>query len=1101
MTQRISILFGELITDAAIQRAVPLPPGVYEGLEPSLSGPGGSEGWTVTLATGLRGVSIWRTAGLPYLGSHTIYEDGPVTVRLDGPSAKPRIDLVVGAHRWVEGPMDAATGYPTGAFTADMLALYGVVKGTPDDDPVAPPLPVPFDATGRRATILAQVLVPASGMPTVGRWPATDLRMERRGLPLGNATLSEAGWLVEHQIPPVARPNVVRDTAGLRNLQPLQHTALAILRSVGIFQYDQTSEESESPTAVKPANAGGRWLLVLAAGSGGTDTQPPVLSALRIDGNVASATATDNVAVVRVEFRVDGTLKGTATSSPWQAVLDLSGLSGEHVLTASAFDAAGNAAASAPLTFTVGGSGGTDTQPPSVSVSVTGSSGTLTLAAQATDNIGVTRVEFLVDGALKGTLYTAPWTLPLDSTTLANGTHSLLAKAFDAADNVGSSPTVTFQVSNGTSDTTPPVITDLRSYPFTPPQAQQMVVAVDLQEAQMGQMELFYEQSGSRVAIGAMSPAGGTPQNQHYALAWAYPKILHGREVTFIAVATDAAGNTSERAATGTVDDAIPPTVAWTAAPPNWTLNPGESFRYEIRAQDAGGIGRVVWRRRNGAGLLLQEWTQLAPASGTALDGLWEMNLTAGPEGESFYVGAEAMDAQGARGYAGGDSQGLLIRVHDIVGPILSNLRVEDAPSPGSKVIKVDAVELEPSVVNRVTFLVDGGPMGVATAAPYQTLWASPTPGSHTIRAIAEDSWGNTSSAEIQVNLGTPDTAAPQVTWSAPPDGSLVSGPFQAQVHATDAVGVARVNWYVNGVFTASQAAPVLGTAQDGTWNLDLDGTGLLPGAMLTIEAVASDVAGNSGTASAMVRKPTADTTAPTITLALVSSNLTERTYRAAVSDDVGVVRVEWDVDGSPLGSTTQEPHEFSLDLGNYDLGSHALHAVAFDAAGNHLTATKAFFIRDDWEPGCFRAGTWILTPGVARPIESLSAGDAVLTIPDGAHEGDAPRLVAAQVEALHQHSGMYPLLDVLGIGATPEHAWATEEGPWTATESLVAGTRIRALNGSVLGWTTLEATPASAEPAEEVYNLSVRDARTYLVAAQPEGPFLLVHNIKIQTM
>ncbi|WP_306524108.1 Ig-like domain-containing protein [Dokdonella sp.] len=102
---------------------------------------------------------------------------------------------------------------------------------------------------------------------------------------------------------------------------------------------------------------------------------------------------------------------------------------------------------------TSGGGGGSDTTPPTVSATETGTSGPITFSATASDNVGVTKVEFYVDGALKGTDTAAPYTMGLDSTTLANGSHSLVAKAYDAAGNAGTSSTVTFSVSN--SSTTP----------------------------------------------------------------------------------------------------------------------------------------------------------------------------------------------------------------------------------------------------------------------------------------------------------------------------------------------------------------------------------------------------------------------------------------------------------------------------------------------------------------------------------------------------------------------------------------------------------------------------------------------------------------------
>jgi hypothetical protein len=92
-----------------------------------------------------------------------------------------------------------------------------------------------------------------------------------------------------------------------------------------------------------------------------------------------------------------------------------------------------------------------DTTPPTVSASESGSSGTITLSATASDNVGVTKVEFYVDGTLKGNTTTSPYSMTLDSTTLADGSHTLTAKAYDAANNVGTSSSVAFTTSNTTS--------------------------------------------------------------------------------------------------------------------------------------------------------------------------------------------------------------------------------------------------------------------------------------------------------------------------------------------------------------------------------------------------------------------------------------------------------------------------------------------------------------------------------------------------------------------------------------------------------------------------------------------------------------------------
>ncbi len=114
------------------------------------------------------------------------------------------------------------------------------------------------------------------------------------------------------------------------------------------------------------------------------------------------------------------------------------------------FTATSNQGQSASAIRTLTVTGAADTQPPTVSVTESGTSGSLTFSATASDNVGVTRVEFYVDGTLAGTDTANPYTLAFDSTPVANGSHSLVAKAHDAAGNVGTSASVAFTVSNGT---------------------------------------------------------------------------------------------------------------------------------------------------------------------------------------------------------------------------------------------------------------------------------------------------------------------------------------------------------------------------------------------------------------------------------------------------------------------------------------------------------------------------------------------------------------------------------------------------------------------------------------------------------------------------
>src|SRR5260221_11301930 len=196
-----------------------------------------------------------------------------------------------------------------------------------------------------------------------------------------------------------------------------------------------------------------------------TDTTPPTVSitapaaASTVSGSVTvSATAADNVGVVGVQFLLDGANLGTEdTASPYSVTWNTAtAANGSHTLSARARDAAGNTA-TASVTVTVNNP---DTTPPTVSISAPANGATvlatITVSATASDNVGVAGVQFQLDGANLGAEdTTAPYSVSWNSTTVANGSHTLSAIAPDAAGNK-TTATITVTVNNPAPDTTPP---------------------------------------------------------------------------------------------------------------------------------------------------------------------------------------------------------------------------------------------------------------------------------------------------------------------------------------------------------------------------------------------------------------------------------------------------------------------------------------------------------------------------------------------------------------------------------------------------------------------------------------------------------------------
>ena len=96
--------------------------------------------------------------------------------------------------------------------------------------------------------------------------------------------------------------------------------------------------------------------------------------------------------------------------------------------------------------------GGGDTTPPTTALTAPAAgatvSGTVSVTANASDNVAVTQVQFLVDGVVASTDTTAPYSFSWNTTTVANGNHTLQSRASDAASNVGLSAVRTVTVNN-----------------------------------------------------------------------------------------------------------------------------------------------------------------------------------------------------------------------------------------------------------------------------------------------------------------------------------------------------------------------------------------------------------------------------------------------------------------------------------------------------------------------------------------------------------------------------------------------------------------------------------------------------------------------------
>jgi len=113
------------------------------------------------------------------------------------------------------------------------------------------------------------------------------------------------------------------------------------------------------------------------------------------------------------------------------------------------------------LASTGGGTYVTDNAPPTVSVTAPASGatisapGTVNITTAATDaSSSVTKVELYIDGGLKTTLTTSPYTYAWNTSGVAFGSHTIQAKAYDTFNNVGTTGLLSVTLADQTAPTT-----------------------------------------------------------------------------------------------------------------------------------------------------------------------------------------------------------------------------------------------------------------------------------------------------------------------------------------------------------------------------------------------------------------------------------------------------------------------------------------------------------------------------------------------------------------------------------------------------------------------------------------------------------------------
>jgi subtilisin family serine protease len=188
-----------------------------------------------------------------------------------------------------------------------------------------------------------------------------------------------------------------------------------------------------------------------AANAQAQDTQAPVAAiaspggGATVQGLVAvSVSASDNVGVAQVALFAGSQQVAADSAAPFSFAWDSTLVpDGTLSLRAVAYDAANNQGSSALVPVAVDNVPNVvDTTPPSVAITNPGGgatlSGTVKVGAQASDDVGVVKVELYLDGALKAQSSSGSLSYSLNTKRMKAGNHVLRSQALDAAGNVAS---------------------------------------------------------------------------------------------------------------------------------------------------------------------------------------------------------------------------------------------------------------------------------------------------------------------------------------------------------------------------------------------------------------------------------------------------------------------------------------------------------------------------------------------------------------------------------------------------------------------------------------------------------------------------------------
>ncbi len=232
---------------------------------------------------------------------------------------------------------------------------------------------------------------------------------------------------------------------------------------------------------------------------------------------------------------------------------------------------------------------------------------------------------------------------------------------------------------------------------------------------------------------------------------------------------------------------------------------------------------------------------------------------------------------------------------------------------------------------------------------------------------------------QARAQLGLPLLGSLVVTITSPASGSTVSGTrtVSAGVTIIGSLLVSGVQFKLDGT---NLGAEDTSSQYSISWN-----TTAVSNGWHTLTAVARDALGIRWTSDPVAVRVLNDTMPPMVTISFPASGAAVAdtiTVTAAVSDNVGVIGVQFKVDGANLGpEDTTAPEEAIWDTTQFSNGPHTLTAVARDSAGNRATSAGVMVTVANAPPP--PADTTSPTVAITSPSSGESVSETVAVMAD----------------------------------------------------------------------------------------------------------------------